>query len=107
MINLYYHAIKGDKMGFRFRKSIKIAPGVKLNLSKGGVSASVGQKGATVNVGKRGAKATVGLPGSGLSYTQNLTPTKKKSGGIPIAMLALLALFALLAVLALAALILL
>ena len=37
-----------------FRKRIKIAPGVNLNLSKGGISTSFGVKGASVSVGKRG-----------------------------------------------------
>ena len=60
-------------MGFRFRKSIKILPGLRLNLSKGGVSASVGVPGATVNIGQRGTRATVGLPGSGLSYSEKLS----------------------------------
>ena len=42
-------------MGFRFRKSIKIAPGVRINLTKKGLSSvSVGKRGATVNVGKKG-----------------------------------------------------
>lgn len=57
-------------MGFRFRKSIKIAPGVRINLTKKGVSSlSVGKRGATVNVGKKGTRGTVGIPGSGLSYS--------------------------------------
>jgi hypothetical protein len=57
-------------MGFRFRKSIKIAPGVRINLTKKGISSlSVGKRGATVNVGKKGTRGTVGLPGSGLSYS--------------------------------------
>ena len=33
-------------MGFRFSKRIKILPGVSINLSKSGVSASVGPRGA-------------------------------------------------------------
>ena len=33
-------------MGLTFRKSIKIANGVKLNVSKTGVSVTVGKKGA-------------------------------------------------------------
>ncbi|MBW3634473.1 MAG: DUF4236 domain-containing protein [Chloroflexi bacterium] len=33
-------------MGFRARKSFKIAPGVRLNVSKSGVGASVGTRGA-------------------------------------------------------------
>ncbi|MBP2281035.1 hypothetical protein H4W00_001848 [Psychrobacter sp. PL19] len=57
-------------MGFRFRKSIRIAPGVRINLTKKGVSSlSVGKRGATVNLGKKGTRGTVGIPGSGLSYS--------------------------------------
>lgn len=56
-------------MGFRFRRSIKLFPGVRLNLSKSGVSTSVGVPGATVNVGRRGVRRTVGLPGTGISYS--------------------------------------
>lgn len=58
-------------MGFKIRKSLKIAPGLRLNLSKSGVSASVGKPGATVNVGKNGVKSTVGIPGTGISHTTN------------------------------------
>ena len=65
-------------MGFRFRRSIRVLPGVRLNISKSGVSASLGGRGATVNVGKRGTKATVGLPGTGLSYS---TPIRRNVGG--------------------------
>ncbi|QNF13901.1 DUF4236 domain-containing protein [Aeromonas jandaei] len=56
-------------MALKFRKRIKIAPGVNLNLSKGGISASVGKPGATVNIGKKGVKTTVGIPGSGISWS--------------------------------------
>ena len=56
-------------MGFRFRKSIKLLPGVRLNLSKSGLSASVGKPGATINLSQRGARTTVGVPGTGLSYS--------------------------------------
>jgi hypothetical protein len=60
-------------MGFRFRKTIKLFPGVKLNLSKSGISTSIGGRGATINVGKHGTKATIGIPGTGISYTENLS----------------------------------
>ncbi len=63
-------------MGFRFRKSIRLFPGVRINLSKGGVSASVGRPGATINIGRKGVRGTVGLPGSGLSYSEMLTDGK-------------------------------
>lgn len=56
-------------MGFRFRRSVRLMPGVRLNFSRGGVSASVGGPGARVNIGKRGVRGTVGLPGTGLSYS--------------------------------------
>ncbi len=57
-------------MGFRFRRRLRIAPGVHLNIGKtGATSVSVGQAGATVNVNEAGTRATVGLPGSGASYT--------------------------------------
>ena len=59
-------------MGFRFRKSIKLFPGVRLNLSKSGVSASIGGKGATINLSERGARGTVGIPGTGISYSEDL-----------------------------------
>ncbi len=59
-------------MGLRFRKSLRISPGVRLNLSKSGVSWSLGRRGAVVNVGSKGARATVGLPGTGISYSRRL-----------------------------------
>ncbi|ELL0157605.1 DUF4236 domain-containing protein, partial [Escherichia coli] len=37
-------------MGFRFRKRIRIAPGLAINISKSGVSTSIGPKGATTNI---------------------------------------------------------
>ncbi|MBZ0252365.1 MAG: DUF4236 domain-containing protein [Candidatus Methylomirabilis sp.] len=56
-------------MAFRFRKSFKLAPGLRVNLSKSGASLSLGGRGASFNVGSRGTRATVGIPGTGLSYT--------------------------------------
>jgi tetratricopeptide (TPR) repeat protein len=50
----------------RFRKSIKIIPGVKLNISKSGVGVSTGVRGARVGVNSRGSYSSVGIPGSGL-----------------------------------------
>ena len=56
-------------MGFRFRKSIKLLPGVKLNITKKGVSSvSFGKRGSMLNINKNGAKITFGIPGTGLSY---------------------------------------
>ena len=71
-------------MPIRFRKSFKIFPGVKVNMSKGGVSFTVGTKGYHLNFSKRGVRQTVGLPGSGISETSYLVkndaePETKKS----------------------------
>lgn len=67
-------------MGFNFRKSIKIAPGIKLNISKKGISSvSVGKNGARVNIGKKGVRSTVGIPGSGLSYSKFSSYNKNAS----------------------------
>ena len=61
---------EGTSMGLRFRRSFKLLPGVRINLSKGGISTSIGPKGATINVGGGGkVKATMGVPGTGLSYS--------------------------------------
>lgn len=56
-------------MGFRFRKSVRILPGIRLNFSKSGMSTSIGRPGASVNLSSKGTRHTVGIPGSGLSYS--------------------------------------
>jgi hypothetical protein len=61
-------------MGFRFRRTLKILPGVRINLSRSGVSSTVGVRGASVTVGKRGTYANVGVPGSGVSYRTKVGP---------------------------------
>jgi len=59
-------------MGFRFWRRVKLAPGVTLNLSKGGASVSLGPRGAKLTLGSSGARATAGISGTGLFYTQKL-----------------------------------
>src|SRR6266851_1379815 len=59
-------------MGWRFRHSFKVIPGVRLNLSKSGLSCSVGGAPFTVNVGQRGIYGTASLPGTGISFRQHL-----------------------------------
>ena len=53
-------------MGWRFRKSVKIAPGIRLNFSKSGISTSVGVKGARITFGPDGTYVNTGIPGTGL-----------------------------------------
>lgn len=43
-------------MGWSFRKSLKIAPGVRLNLNKRGASVSAGPRGAKVSANTRRQK---------------------------------------------------
>ncbi len=50
----------------RFRKSITIFKGVKLNFSKSGVSLTVGGKGVSTNIGKKGVFLNTSIPGTGL-----------------------------------------
>ena len=64
-------------MGMRFRKSVKICKGVKVNFSKSGASLSLGGRGHSMNFGGRGTRATVGIPGTGLSYSTKLTSHHK------------------------------
>ncbi len=63
-------------MGFRFRRTIRIVPGVRLNLSRSGPSISLGARGFRYTVGPKGTQTTVGLPGSGLSWTSKRPCTK-------------------------------
>lgn len=54
---------------FRFRKSIKIAPGIKINLNKKSTSVTVGKKGFHKTFSSNGKVTTsMGIPGTGLSY---------------------------------------
>jgi len=55
-------------MGLRFRKSLRLLPGVRLNFSKSGVSASIGHAPFTVNLSSRGLMTTASLPGTGISF---------------------------------------
>jgi hypothetical protein len=59
-------------MAFRFQKRFSIFPGVRINLSKGGLSASAGPRGADINIGKKGITTNAGIPGTGLSYRSKL-----------------------------------
>jgi hypothetical protein len=70
-------------MGFRFRRSLKILPGVRLNFSNSGVSTTLGPRGATVSLGKRGPRANVGIPGTGISYSTALGGGEGQRGAQP------------------------
>ena len=66
-------------MGLRFRKSINICKGVKLNVGTKGLSVSLGMKGLHHTIHTSGRMtSTIGLPGTGLSYVKNSSWKKKK-----------------------------
>ena len=67
-------------MGLRFRKSIKIAPGIRLNIGKKSSGISFGKKGLRFSANTSGRKTmTMGLPGTGLSYTKTFQKQKSST----------------------------
>lgn len=67
-------------MATRFRKSIKIAPGVKLNINKKSVSVTSGTRGTHHTINSNGSTTTsTGIPGSGLSYIHKSSNKTSKS----------------------------
>ena len=53
-------------MSWRFRKTFKVLPGVKLNLTRHGLSATLGAAPFSVNVGPRGVYRNISIPGAGV-----------------------------------------
>jgi len=66
-------------MPIRFRRTYKIFPGVKINVSKGGISTTVGPRGMHLTFNKQGVRQSVGLPGTGLSETSYLIKNEHDS----------------------------
>ncbi len=67
-------------MGLRFRKSFKVAPGVRVNVGKKSVGVSVGGKGFRKSVNTSGRVTTsIGVPGTGLSYVDTKSMNSKKN----------------------------
>lgn len=66
-------------MGFRYRKSINLGGGFRINLSKSGIGYSWGVKGYRVTKTAKGTtRRTVSIPGTGISYVHE---TGKNSRG--------------------------
>lgn len=63
----------------RFRKTFKIAPGIKLNVSKSGLSTTLGGKGFSVNTGSRGTYLNTGIPGTGIYSRSKIGRTSRRS----------------------------
>lgn len=67
-------------MGFRFRKSFKLAPGVRMNMSGSGFSWTLGLRGVSVGMSKRGTYLNTGIPGTGLYSRQKIGEGNTQSG---------------------------
>lgn len=69
-------------MGLRFRKTISLLPGVRLNISKSGIGVSAGVPGLRGSINTSGrVTGTASIPGTGVSYvkTKQLGSKKKKT----------------------------
>ena len=59
-------------MSWRFRKSFKVMPGLRLNVSRRGVSATIGAAPFSVSVGPKGVYQELSIPGTGLSHRERI-----------------------------------
>src|SRR5262245_59046212 len=70
-------------MGFRFRKSIKLAPGLRMNVSSSGVSCNIGPRGASISVGKRRTYLNTSIPGTGFSARERISGPSQRAQQTP------------------------
>lgn len=69
-------------MGFRYRKSINLGAGFRVNLSKSGVGYSWGVPGYRITKTSHGKiRKTYSIPGTGISYVDNSSTSQKRSSG--------------------------
>lgn len=67
-------------MGFRYRKSINLGGGFRINLSKSGIGYSWGTKGLRVTKTAKGTtRTTYSIPGTGISYTDDSGRGRRQS----------------------------
>lgn len=69
-------------MGFRYRKSINLGCGFRVNISKSGIGYSWGVRGARIAKTARGTtRATVSIPGTGISYVEESGRQRHRGAG--------------------------
>lgn len=73
LIRKLHIKIEGAQMAFRFRRSVRLVPGLRVNFGKRGVSLSSGIRGANVTIGRGGLYGNVGVPGTGMSVRSKLS----------------------------------
>lgn len=70
-------------MGFRFRRTLKILPGVRLNLTHRSASVRLGPRGAGYTISSTGRHTvSAGIPGTGISYQETFTPGSGTQKGV-------------------------
>lgn len=74
--------IQKIEMGWNYRKRVKIAPGVHVNLSKRGISTSFGPKGMKITTGPNGTYLNSSIPGTGLYKRQKIGGNQTSSRNI-------------------------
>lgn len=89
-------------MGIRFRKSFKVAPGIRFTLSNSGASIRAGTRHAGITKSSRGTRVGASLPGTGLSVNEKLgkKTRSKTSGSLALVVFVVLAVVIAVAVLA-------
>lgn len=80
-INIVRYLLKGViSLGFRFRKSVNLGGGFRINLSKSGVGYSWGVKGYRITKTAHGkTRKTYSIPGTGISYSEQIGNGYSKS----------------------------
>jgi hypothetical protein len=68
-------------MPLRIWKRINLIPGVRANVSKRGLSLSLGHRGFWYTLGTHGHRVTAGIPGTGIYWTEKVSPGRHVRGG--------------------------
>lgn len=72
-------------MGLRFRKSINLGNGFKVNISKSGIGYSWGTSGFRITKTAKGqTRKTYSIPGTGISYSTQSSTTQHLNTGHPV-----------------------
>jgi hypothetical protein len=74
----YFSGSKEGIMSLRFRKSVKLIPGVRLNFNKDSMGVSFGVPGMRYTMNTKGRRTfTTGIPGTGLYNVETLSSGAK------------------------------
>lgn len=66
-------------MPLRFRRTFNVLPGVRVNVSKHGISTTVGPRGMHLTFNRYGVRQDVGIPGTGLSEASYLVKSNRRA----------------------------